>query len=192
VFEAAVDPVEVGLVASLGRPGGNVTGVTNLDVAVGSKGWELMHELVPKATVMALLINPTNPTIADTHSREVQAAARALGLKLHILQASTEQDFETVFSALVHLRAGGLVISPDAFFNSRNDQLAALTLRHAIPSIYTSREFVAAGGLISYGGSLTECYRLAGVYTGRILKGDKPAELPVQQLMKIELESLTE
>jgi putative ABC transport system substrate-binding protein len=168
VFQVAVDPVEVGLVASLSRPGGNVTGVTNLGVEVGSKGLELMHELVPTATIMALLINPTNPTIADTQSSEVQATARTLGLQLHVLHASTEHDFETVFSTLVQLRAGGLAISPDVFFPSRTDQLAALTLRDAIPSIYVSREFAAGGGLMSYGGSITDVYRLGGVYTGRV------------------------
>jgi putative ABC transport system substrate-binding protein len=187
VFQAAVDPVEVGLVASLGRPGGNVTGVTNLGGELVPKQLELMRELLPKATAMALLINPTNPKLADAPSRDAQAAARSLRLQLHILNASTEHDFETVFSTLVQLRAGGLVISPDAFFTSRADQLAALAFRHAVPTIYPFREFAATGGLMSYGGSLTEFYRLAGVYTGRVVKGEKPADLPVQQATKVEL-----
>jgi putative ABC transport system substrate-binding protein len=187
VFQVAVDPVEVGLVASLSRPGGKVTGVTNLGVEVESKGLELMHDLVPTAIIMALLINPTNPAIANTQSREVEAAARALGLQLHVLHASTEQDFETVFSTLVQIQAGELVISADVFFASRTDQLAALSLRHAIPSIYVSREFAAAGGLISYGGSITDVYRFGGVYTGRVLRGEKPADLPIQQSTQIEL-----
>jgi putative ABC transport system substrate-binding protein len=134
-----------------------------------------------------LLINPTNPRLADPVSREVQAAARALGLQLHILNARTEPDFETVFSTLVQLRAGGLVISPDAFFTSRSEQLAALALRHAVPTIYSAREFVAAGGLLSYGHSLSDTYRLVGHYTTGILKGAKPADLPVVQSAKVEL-----
>ena len=182
----AVDPVEVGLVASLNRPGGNLTGVTTLNVELGPKRLELLHELVPTATIIALLVNPTNPN-AETLSRDVQAAARTLGLQLHVLHASTERDFDTVFATLVQLRAGGLVIGADAFFNSRSEQLAALALRHAVPTIYQYREFAAAGGLMSYGGSITDQYRLVGVYTGRILKGEKPADLPVQQATKVEL-----
>jgi putative ABC transport system substrate-binding protein len=136
---------------------------------------------------MGLLINPTNPKLADPLSRRAQAEARTLGLQFHVLNASTERDFETVFSTLVHLRAGGLVITPDGFFTSRADQIAALALRHAVPTIYQFREFAVAGGLMSYGVSMTEIYRLAGVYTGRILKGEKPADLPVQQATKVEL-----
>jgi putative ABC transport system substrate-binding protein len=147
-----------------------------------------MHELVPAATTMALLINPTNPRLGDPLSRDVQAAARTLGLQLHIVNASTEHDLEAVFSSLVQLRAGGLVISPDVFFNSRIAKVGALSLRHAVPTIYVgSREFAAAGGLMSYGGNLTGVYRQVGHYTGRLLKGEKPAELPVQQVTKIEL-----
>jgi putative ABC transport system substrate-binding protein len=187
VFEAAVDPVEVGLVASLGRPGGNITGVTNLFVAVGSKGLELMHELVLTATIMALLINPTSPKLADPVSRDTQAVARRLVLQLHILRASTEQEFETVFSTLVQLRAAGLMIGPDAFFTSRSEQLAALAVHHAIPTIYNAREFTAAGGLMSYGTSISDNYHLIGQYIGRILKGAKPADLPVVQSAKFEL-----
>jgi putative ABC transport system substrate-binding protein len=185
VFHVGSDPVQVGLVASLSRPGGNITGVTNLNMAVAPMGLELMHELVPTATIMALLINPTNPPIADRVSREVQAAADMLGLQLHVLKTSTEQDFETVFSTLVQLRAGGLVISPDAFFVSRVDQLVALTIRHKVPAIYQSREFAVAGGLMTYGGDPN--YRQVGIYAGRVLKGEKPADLPVVQSAKVEL-----
>jgi ABC-type uncharacterized transport system substrate-binding protein len=186
VFNVAADPVQTGLVASLNRPGGNLTGVSNLGVEVGPKRLELLHELVPTATIMALLINPTTPS-AETQSREMQAAARAFGLQLHILHASAERDFDAVFATLVQLRAGGLVIGPDPFLNSRAEQLVALALRNAMPTISQFRQFATAGGLMSYGGSQTDQYRLAGVYTGRILKGEKPADLPVQQSVKFEL-----
>ena len=186
VFLTSSDPVEQGLVASMNQPGGNLTGVTTLNVDVESKRLELMHELVPVATSMVMLINPTNPN-ASAYMRETQAAARTLGLQLHVLQASAEGDFEMVFEDLARLRAGGLVIAVDTFFISRSEQLAALALRHAVPTIYLYREFAAAGGLMSYGGSLTESYHLAGVYAGRVLKGEKPADLPVQQATKIEL-----
>jgi len=187
VFSTPVDPVNLGLVANLNRPGANVTGVTSLLVVVGSKRLELLHELVPTASAMAVLVNPANPIIAETNSKELQAAARTLGLKLHILNASTERDFDEVFAKLIQLRAGGLVIAPEPFFTSRSEQLAALTVRHAVPAIYHSREFVVAGGLLSYGGGSAEAYRLAGNYTGRVLGGDKPADLPVQQATKVEL-----
>jgi putative tryptophan/tyrosine transport system substrate-binding protein len=186
VFLVAANPVEVGLVASLNRPGGNLTGVTTLTAELGPKQLELLRELVPTATTIAVLLNPTNPG-TETRSRELQAAARILGLQLHVLYASTERDFDTAFATLVQLRAGGLVIGPDAFFVSRSEQLAALTVRHAVPTIYQFREFAAAGGLMSYGGSITDAYRLMGVYTGRILKGEKAADLPVQQATKVEL-----
>jgi putative tryptophan/tyrosine transport system substrate-binding protein len=187
VFTIAGDPVQFGLVASLNRPGGNLTGVTSLNVEVGPKQLELLHELVPTATIIALLVNPTSPNLAESTTQDVQAAARTLGLQLHVLHASTERDFDAVFAALARLRAGGLVISADPLFNSRPDQLVALGARHAVPTIYQYREFVEAGGLISYGGSLTSLYHLAGVYSGRILKGDKPNDLPVQQAVKVEL-----
>ena len=187
VFGVAADPVEIGLVASLNRPGGNLTGVTNLNIEVGPKRLELAHALVPTATIIALLVNPTSPTLAETYSRDLQAAALTLGLQLHVLHASTERDFDTVFATLVQLRAGALVIGPDTFFYARSEKLAALTVRHAIPTIFTSREFAAAGGLMSYGSSSTEFYRLVGIYAGRILKGEKPGDLPVQQSTKVEL-----
>jgi putative tryptophan/tyrosine transport system substrate-binding protein len=186
VFTTTLDPVQLGLVASLSRPGGNVTGVTSLGVEVGPKRLELLHELVPTANVIGLLVNPNNPS-AQTLSGDMQAAARKLGLQLHVLDASNERDFDRVFGALVQLRASGLVIGTDAFLTSHSEQLAALTLRHALPAIYQYPEFTAAGGLMSYGNSIKETFRTAGVYTGRILKGEKPADLPVQQITKIEL-----
>jgi putative tryptophan/tyrosine transport system substrate-binding protein len=187
VFGVAVDPVQVGLVASLNRPGGNLTGVTNLNVEVAPKRLELLHEVVPSATSVALLVNPTSPSIAEPFSRVTQAAATALGLQLHVLQARSESDFDTVFARLLQVRAGGLVIMPDVFFNARSDQLAALTLRYAVPAVYHYREFVAAGGLMSYGSNETDYYRLVGVYVGRILKGEKPGDLPVQRSTKVDL-----
>ena len=186
VFTTASDPIQLGLVAGLARPGGNITGVTMLGVEVGPKRLELAHELVPTATAIALLVNPTNP-IAETLARDLQAAARTLGLQLQVLHASTERDIDAAFATLIQLRAGVLVIGSDVFFNSRSEQLGALTLRHAVPTIYQYREFAAAGGLMSYGGSLADSYRQAGAYTGRILKGAKPADLPVQQSIKAEL-----
>jgi putative ABC transport system substrate-binding protein len=187
VFYTAIDPVENGLVGSLNRPGGNVTGVSGLNTEVGPKRLELLHELLPKSATMALLVNPTNPVNVDFNSRGLREAARILGLQLHVLHASTERDFDTVFATLAQLRADGLVIGPDPLFVSRTESLAALALRHAVPTIFQYREFTQAGGLMSYGSSITDGYRLAGVYTGRILKGENPASLPVQQATKIEL-----
>ena len=187
VFTTANDPVQLGLVASLARPGGNVTGVTQLAIEVGPKRLELLHELVPTATLIALLVNPTNPTSAETQSRDMQAAARILGVQLHVLHASTERDFETVFATLVQLRPGALVIGPDVFLLSRSEQLAALAFRHAVPTIFQERPFAAAGGLVSYGGRSPDTYHLAGVYAGRILKGAKTSELPVIQPTTFEL-----
>ncbi len=186
VFSIGADPVELGLVASLNQPGGNLTGVSNLNVELGPKRLELLHELVPTVAIIALLVNPTNPN-AVTLSRDLEAAARTLGLQLHVLHASTERDFDTVFAALAQLRAGALMIGTDGFFVDRGEQLGALTLRHEVPTIFQYREFAAAGGLMSYGGSRTDPFRQVGVYTGRILKGDKPADLPVQQSSKIEM-----
>jgi putative tryptophan/tyrosine transport system substrate-binding protein len=187
VFYIGADPVKEGLVTSLSRPGGNVTGVVTLNVEVAAKRLELLHELVPTATIVALLVNPTNPTLAETITRDLEVAARTLGVQLHVLHASSEREIDTAFATLVKLRAGALVIGADAFFNSRSEQLAALTLRHAVPAIYQFREFVSAGGLMSYGSTVADTYRPLGVLTGRILKGEKPAELPVQQATKVEL-----
>jgi putative tryptophan/tyrosine transport system substrate-binding protein len=187
VFETGGDPVALGLVASLSRPRGNVTGTTQLNVEVAPKRLELLHELVPTATVMALLVDPTDSAIAESASRALQAAARSFGLDLHVLSASTEREFDAVFAKLIQLRAGGLVIQSHPFFTARSEQLAVLAIRHAVPTVYAYREFVAAGGLASYSGSVTDAYRLAGLYAGRILRGEKPSELPVQQVTKFEL-----
>src|SRR5215470_1208465 len=185
IFEMGDDPVRLGVVASLRRPGGNVTGVTSLNREVAPKRLELLHELLPTVSVMALLANPTDASSAILSNNTV-SVAHTLGLELHVLNASTERDFDSVFANLAKLRAGGLVINPDAFFTARSEQLAALTLRHAVPAIFDNREFVSAGGLGSYGGSLSDAYRLAGVYAARVLKGGKPGELPVQQATKVE------
>jgi putative ABC transport system substrate-binding protein len=187
VFGTAADPVSLGLVASLNRPGGNITGVTSLNIEVGPKRLELLHELLPSVTIMALLVNPAFPALAEPASRTAQATARALGLQLHILNASNEGDFDAIFSRLSQLHAGALVIAPDNVFTAHSEQLAMLTVRHALPAIYEFRQFAAAGGLMSYGSNETEYYRLVGTYAGRILKGDKPADLPVQQATKVEL-----
>jgi putative ABC transport system substrate-binding protein len=187
VFETAVDRVASGFVASLDRPRGNVTGVTNLNVEVGPKRLELLHELLPSVTVIAALVNPTSSVLTESSVRGLQAAARRLGLQLHVLNASAERDFDRVFAELVQLRAGALVITPDAFFGSRVAQLAALAIRRAMPAIYQYHEFVNAGGLMSYGASETDNHRLIGNYVGRILKGEKPADLPVIQSTKVEL-----
>jgi putative ABC transport system substrate-binding protein len=187
LFLVGTDPVAAGLVASLARPGGNVTGVTTLNTELGPKRLELLRELIPSANIIALLVNPTSPFITENISRELQSVAGTLGLQLHILKASTERDFDTAFATFAQLRADALVIAPDAMFISRSEQLGALTLRHAVPAITQFREFVAAGGLMSYGGSFTEAARQVGVYTGRILRGEKPADLPVQQSTKAEL-----
>jgi putative tryptophan/tyrosine transport system substrate-binding protein len=187
VFQTGGDPVREGLVVSLNRAGSNVTGVTSLNEELGPKRLEVLHELVPTVTNMALLVNPTNPISAEIQSRGVQAAARTLGVQLQVLHASTERDFDTVFATLAQLRPGALVISTDAFFNDRSEQLAALAVRNAVPTIYPLRGYVAAGGLMSYGGSLMDASRQAGIYTGRILKGEEPADLPVQQATKVEL-----
>ena len=187
VFGIGADPVSVGLVASLNRPGGNVTGVASLNIEVGAKRLELLHELLPSITIMALLVNPAVPALAEPASRTSQAAAQALGLQLHVVHASSEHDFDAIFESLIQLHAGALVIAPDNLFTAHSQQLAALTVRHALPAIFEFRQFTAAGGLMSYGSSETEYYHLIGTYAGRILKGDKPADLPVQQSTKVEL-----
>jgi putative tryptophan/tyrosine transport system substrate-binding protein len=187
VFTTGGDPIKLGLVASLSRPGGNVTGSTQLSVEVGPKRLELARELFPRATTFALLVNPTNP-VAATVSKDLETVADTLGVRLHALHASTEADFEAAFATAAQLQAAALVIaSADPWFGSHAAQLGALALRHRVPAIYFLREFAAAGGLMSYGGSITDTYRLAGLYTGRILKGEKPSDLPVVQSTKVEL-----
>ena len=186
VFTTGGDPVQLGLVASLGRPGGNVTGVTNVTVEVAPKRLELAHELVPQASVFGLLINPGNP-LAENVKRDSQAAALKLGLQLNAQHATTDAELDKAFTAFREMHVGAVVIGTDAFFNNRVEQLAALAIRNSMPAVYDYHQFVAAGGLASYGGSVTDSYRLAGGYVGRILKGEKPADLPVQQASKIEL-----
>jgi putative ABC transport system substrate-binding protein len=186
VFALAADPVAVGLVASLNRPGGNLTGVTSLNGELYPKRLEMLHELVPSATIIAFLVNPTNPT-AEADTSDEQAAARVLGVRVEVLHASTERDFDTAFASLAQMGARALVISSDALFNLRSEQLAALTFRHAMPTIFQTRAFAVAGGLMSYGVSVADIFRQQGIYTGRILKGEKPADLPVQQATKVEL-----
>ena len=186
VFTTIGDPVQIGLVASLRRPGANVTGVTYLNVELGPKLVQLLHEAVPTVSTMAALVNPANPN-ADIISRDLQVAAKMLGLELHVLNASIDRDIDTALSALVQLRVGGLVVVTDAFINSRGEQVAARALRDKVPAIFQSRAFAAAGGLMSYAGSASDAYRQAGVYTGRVLKGEKPADLPVQQSTKVEM-----
>jgi putative ABC transport system substrate-binding protein len=186
VFTTSSDPVHLGLVASLSRPGGNVTGVTQLNVEVAPKRVELLHELVPTATVIALLVNPTNPNV-ETVRGELQEAVRSRRLRSHVLHASNEREIDSAFASVAQLHADGLVIGSDVFFNTRVEQLGALAIRYALPAIYHNREFASAGGLMSYAGSIRDSYRLAGVYTGRILNGDKPADLPVQRSTKVDL-----
>ena len=186
VFETAGDPIKLGLVDSLNRPGRNVTGITQLNSELVSKRLGLLHDLIPTATVIGLLLNPNDPR-AETQSAEMQEAAHALGLQIHIVNASTEGEVDSAFATLAQLRAGALIVGTGEFFNSRPEQLAELAARHAMPAFYQLREFAAAGGLISYGTSITDAYRQAGVYTGRILKGEKPADLPVLRPTKFEL-----
>jgi len=186
VFTTNRDPVQNGFVASLNRPGGNMTGATNLNVEVGPKLLGLLYEAVPTAKIMALLLNPTNSN-TETLSNSLQAAAHTLDLQLHVLNASTEDGFDTVFATLRQMKVDGLMVVSDAFFTTHSRQLATLTIRHTMPAIFQDREFAAAGGLMSYTGSITDEYRQAGVYTGRILKGEKPADLPVVQATKFEL-----
>ena len=187
VFQTASDPVRLGLVASLSRPGGNVTGVTQTNVEVAPKRLEVMHELLPNASVLGLLINPADPSLAEPQLKDFQAAAHTLGVELHILNVRTDGELERAFADLSQLHVGGLVISTDPFFSSRPQQLASLTARYAMPAISKGREFAAAGGLLSYGADNLDTYRLAGVYTGRVLKGERPADLPVQEATKVEL-----
>jgi ABC-type uncharacterized transport system substrate-binding protein len=186
VFAIGGDPVSLELVASLSRPRGNVTGATSLNVEVGPKRLEVLQELVPGARIVGLLVNPTNPKLADAQSREGEAAARVYGVQIHVLRARSESEFEPDFAALAPLGAGALVISNDALFLSESRRLATLAIRYAMPAIHQSRAFAAAGGLASYGGSVAEAHRNAGVYAGRILKGERPADLPVVQSTRFE------
>jgi putative ABC transport system substrate-binding protein len=186
VFATGGDPVGLGLVASLNRPGGNVTGVSFLVNALGAKRLELLRDLVPAAAAIGFLVDPTNPnTVPET--KDMQDAAAALGRRLIIVKAGTEREVDAAFATLVQQRADALIVAAQAFFNSRQDQLLALTQRHALPAVYQRREFVAGGGLISYGTSIADSHRLAGIYAGRILKGEKPADLPVMQATRFDL-----
>ena len=187
VIELGADPVRLGLVTSLNRPSGNVTGVAQLAIEVGPKRLELLHEMIPKARIIALLADPTDRAVFENTTRGVQSAARSLGLDLHVLNVGTDRDLDAAFANLVQLRAGGVVISGGQFFNSRSKQLAAAALQHAVPTISPYVDLAGAGGLMSYGTNITDAYRLAGIYTGRVLKGEKPADLPVQQATKVEL-----
>jgi ABC-type uncharacterized transport system substrate-binding protein len=187
VFSTGADPVEEGVVASLSHPGGNATGVTNLGTELVQKQIEKLHEIVPKANVIAALFNPSDPALSVRATKAAQVAARALGFQIHIVQASTEPDIEATFASLAALRVGALIVLPNAFFLSRRVQIAALGIRHAMPTIYYQRDFAAAGGLMGYGPSVTDGYRQAGIYTARILKGERPGDLPVQQSTKFEL-----
>lgn len=187
VFEVGSDPVRLGLVTNLNRPGGNSTGVTSMIVEVAPKRLELLHELLPTVKVMALLVNPDDRALAQAEARETLSAARNRGIELHVLNVRSEGDFDAVFADIKRLRVGGVVIGPGSVFVGSVDKLAALTVRHAVPAIWQFRSFPAAGGLMSYGSDILESYRLAGIYTGRVLKGENPAELPVVQATKFEL-----
>jgi ABC-type uncharacterized transport system substrate-binding protein len=187
VFETGLDPVEAGLVKSLSRPEANVTGVTSLNADVTPKGLELLHELIPQARSFSVLVNPANAVATNIVIKDVETTSRALGLELQIYNASSESDFDPVFAKLVQPRTSGLLIAPNPLFNTRAQQLAALTLKYAVPAVHGVREFAIAGGLMSYGGDIRQTHRQAGIYTGRILKGEKPADLPVQQETKVEL-----
>jgi putative ABC transport system substrate-binding protein len=186
VITTGADPVEQGLVMSLNRPGGNITGVSFLNNALGSKRLQLLHELVPTATAIGFLADPTNPN-TEPETKEMQDAADTLGRKLIVVKARTEREVDTAFASLVLQRADALIIAAQAFFNSRSDQVLELTQRHALPTMYQTRDFATAGGLMSYGASIVDAYRQTGIYAGRILKGEKPADLPVMRSTKFEL-----
>jgi putative ABC transport system substrate-binding protein len=186
VFVIGEDPIKVGLVKSLSRPGGNVTGVTNFMNVLGTKRLELVSEAVPTAVVLGLLVNPTNPN-AQADTGDLQAAAQGLGRRLQVLTAGTERELETAFAAAVEQKVGALFINIDSFLFARREQITALAARHQIPTIHPFREYVAAGGLMSYGASVVDAWRQSGIYVGRILKGSKPADLPVLQPTKFEL-----
>jgi putative tryptophan/tyrosine transport system substrate-binding protein len=186
VFSGGIDPVKLGLVASLNRPGGNVTGVSQISTALEGKRLELLHELVPHAAVIAMLVNPTFPG-TDTIINDMQVAARALGLELKVLNASSDHQFDTAIASINQLRAGALIVASDPFFITRRDQLVTVVAQHAVPAIYQFRDFAAAGGLMSYGTNLADGYRQVGIYVGRICKREKPADLPVVQPTRFEL-----
>jgi putative tryptophan/tyrosine transport system substrate-binding protein len=186
VFNQGIDPVQSGLVASLNRPGGNITGVTILTAELARKRLDLLHELLPTATVVALLVNPTNPVTAS-ETRSLEDAARILGLQAHGVEARSPNEIDAAFEALIGLRARALVVSTDPLFTNQRAEIIALAARHSVPAIYAYRLFPAAGGLMSYGADLADSYRQTGVYTGKILKGVKPADLPVQQAVRIDL-----
>ncbi len=188
VFETASNPIQLGLVPSLSRPGGNVTGVTQTNVEVEPKLLELIHDLLPAVRTIGLLVNQADPALAGPQLKDFQTAAGTLGVELHVVNAGNDAELEKAFADYDQLRVGALVISTDPFFTSRAEKLAALAARYAVPAVSKGREFAAAGGLLSYGSDTEESYRLAGNYTGRILKGDKPASLPVQEATKVELD----
>ena len=187
VFETGADPVATGLVAGMRQPDGNVTGVTSLNAAVGGKRLELLHELFPGARSFALLVNPSNPRNAEATVADLQVAAKTLNRELHVLNASMESELESAFAGLAKLQAGGLVIANETFFANRSEQLAELARRYTVPAVHQAREFAVAGGLMSYGGSVAESHGQAGIYAGRILKGEKPGDLPVVQVTKVEM-----
>jgi putative ABC transport system substrate-binding protein len=185
VINVGIDPAQIGLVASFNRPGGNVTGLALLTVELAAKQLEVLHELLRTSAAVAMLVNPNNP-LTEPETKGMRDAARSLGLQLHILNASTEGEIDAAFGKLIELRAGALVVSGDPFFNSRGDQIVALAARHALPAIYEWREFATAGGLMSYGTDLADAYRQVGIYAGKVLKGAKPADLPVQRVVRVE------
>jgi ABC-type uncharacterized transport system substrate-binding protein len=187
VFETGADPITAGLVGSLSRPGGNITGVTALAFELGPKRLEVLHEVIPSATTVATIVNPTGGEVIARQARDLQAAAQKIGIDLLVLEASADRDLDNAFATLRERRAGGLVIIPDVFTNSRALPLAAMALRDNVPAIFQARDFTAAGGLMSYGADIAESHRLAGGYVGRVLKGEKPADLPVMQATKVEL-----
>jgi putative tryptophan/tyrosine transport system substrate-binding protein len=186
VFSIGGDAVKLGLVSSLNRPGGNVTGATFLTNLLGAKRLEILRELVPSGAMIGVLVNPRNPQ-ADSEMNDVQMAASALGLRIHVQNASSQQEIDAAFEEFVRERVNAVTFAADAVYNSRRHQIVALAARHALPTMYFYREFAVAGGLMSYGGNDTEAYRLAGVYAGRVLKGEKPTDLPVQQSTMLEL-----
>jgi putative ABC transport system substrate-binding protein len=187
VFDLGIDPVQFGLVASFNRPGGNITGIELLTTELAGKRLQLLHELLPTAAFVALLVNPSNPSNSELETKSFEEAARALGLKVHVLRAGTPSEIDAAFGVIAELRPDGLVVSGDPFFTNRRDQIIALAASHAVAAIYNYHEFAAAGGLMSYGADLAESYRQLGISTGKILKGANPADLPVQQVVKLEL-----